>query len=64
MKLKTQLSYAFFALGLCLALSACGVKPSQVKAPDTSKEDSFPRTYPDLKHDPAPTSSEILTQYH
>jgi hypothetical protein len=35
-------------------LAACGVKPSHVDPPQGEKNDTFPRTYPDTRYDPAP----------
>ena len=41
-------------LSLFLGLSACGVKPGQVSAPEGSEDTVFPKTYPDIKTDPVP----------
>jgi hypothetical protein len=43
-------------LSLCLALllAGCGVKPSKVDPPAGVTHDTFPKTYPDPKTDPAP----------
>lgn len=36
---------------LCLALTACGVKPGRVEPPAGEKADKFPHTYPDPQTD-------------
>ena len=38
----------------CGLLSACGVKPGGVDAPNGAENDNFPRTYPDIETDPPP----------
>ncbi len=42
-------------ISLCLILSACGVKPGQVSAPEASSDSQFPQSYPDTRTDPLPT---------
>ncbi len=43
-----------FTVFLCSLLIGCGIKPSNVKAPNTDKQDRFPRAYPDVNTDPKP----------
>ena len=42
------------ALMMSMGVAACGVKPKTLSPPEGAEETSFPRTYPDLKHDPQP----------
>jgi len=37
-----------------LGLSACGIKPNELSAPQETEQDTFPQTYPDPATDPAP----------
>jgi len=48
------MKHRFLLALLYLTLCACGIKPGQVSAPDTSKADEFPHTYPSPKTDPHP----------
>ena len=45
-------------IGLLMGLSACGVKPKEVSAPEGAENAQFPRTYPDLSTDPAPENQQ------
>jgi len=47
-----------FMVGLCLLVTACGVKPGSVSAPKGAEDNSFPRTYPNLETDPQPKNEE------
>jgi len=40
--------------GVCLLISACGVKPGSVSAPEGSENNQYPRTYPNIQNDPQP----------
>ena len=46
-------NFAILLAALC-ALSACGVKPSNINPPEEMQNHKFPRTYPDIDTDPAP----------
>lgn len=46
-------SLSWFIL-IVFAISACGIKPNHVEAPNAAKKDVFPHVYPDLRNDPAP----------
>ncbi|MBX2835026.1 MAG: hypothetical protein KTR28_08660 [Micavibrio sp.] len=50
--MKRLLKLTVFAI--CLGTAACGIKPDSVSAPGGEDASSFPRTYPDLSHDPTP----------
>ncbi len=50
-----------FLILLTLGLCACGIKPGQVAPPD-SKEDHFPRTYPDIRTDPQTHAMKTIQQ--
>lgn len=49
-----RITVLFLSLALPLALAACGVKPDHVDPPPHVKTDTYPHTYPDTQHDPAP----------
>jgi predicted small lipoprotein YifL len=36
----------FIAFVILLSVSACGIKPKTLSAPDANKPDLFPQTYP------------------
>lgn len=42
-------------VSICLFLTACGVKPGTVSAPEGAEHETFPRAYPDISTDPAAT---------
>jgi len=42
------------ALLFSVFVGSCGVKPKSLSAPEGAENNTFPRTYPDLKHDPQP----------
>ena len=42
---------------LVLSVSACGTKPDHVDPPANADPQKFPRTYPDIKIDPAPVAA-------
>ncbi|MCC6598293.1 MAG: hypothetical protein IT559_05850 [Alphaproteobacteria bacterium] len=40
--------------GCLMLLGACGIKPGEVAPPESDAASHFPRTYPDVRTDPAP----------
>jgi hypothetical protein len=53
MRLKAMSLHLALVLGLALAASGCGIKPSEL-SPPPGKKDTYPRTYPDPSTDPQP----------
>lgn len=41
-----QKNLLILLLFIALGLSACGIKPKTLSAPDAAKTDQFPQTYP------------------
>lgn len=55
---KKHLVLCLLALAVCLSLSACGRRPSNVSAPDGADPNAFPRAYPNPHSDPEGTYSK------
>lgn len=49
-----RIAFILFLVIAGLGLTGCGKKPSHIDPPLGTEEDTFPRTYPDLKTDPQP----------
>ena len=45
-------------ISFCAVLTACGVRPGQLSAPEGSDPSAYPRTYPDTQTDPKPESEK------
>lgn len=41
----------YLALLAIVTLSACGIKPNELKPPEGSKKTDFPKTYPSSAHE-------------